>query len=102
MVHTFPVLFTNGDTSLAGRFYRNTAELVKKEPAILVTGSWLTVKEQMAETYARVLAELGYTAFTFDFACSVKVEARHDKPKCPRAKSATFLLQWTSSKQCRS
>ena len=68
MVHTFPVLFTNGDTSLAGRFYRNTAELVKKEPAILVTGSWLTVKEQMAETYARVLAELGYTAFTFDFA----------------------------------
>jgi hypothetical protein len=30
-------------------------------------GSWLTVKEQMATTYARRLAERGYTAFVFDF-----------------------------------
>jgi fermentation-respiration switch protein FrsA (DUF1100 family) len=30
-------------------------------------GSWLTVKEQMATTYARRRAERGYTAFVFDF-----------------------------------
>jgi fermentation-respiration switch protein FrsA (DUF1100 family) len=30
-------------------------------------GSWLTVKEQMATTYARRLAESGYTTFVFDF-----------------------------------
>jgi hypothetical protein len=32
-----------------------------------VTGSWLTVKEQMPHTYASRLAALGCTAFTFDF-----------------------------------
>ena len=35
---------------------------------MLVTGSWLTVKEQMADRYAQALAELGFTAITFDFA----------------------------------
>lgn len=32
-----------------------------------MTGSWLTVKEQMPELYATRLAERGYTTFTFDF-----------------------------------
>ena len=36
-------------------------------PGILVMGSWLTVKEQMAENYARLLAELGFATLTFDF-----------------------------------
>jgi fermentation-respiration switch protein FrsA (DUF1100 family) len=35
---------------------------------VIVTGSWLTVKEQMPELYATELAARGYTAFTFDFA----------------------------------
>jgi hypothetical protein len=38
------------------------------QPGIIVTGSWLTVKEQMPEVCAVRLAERGYTAFTFDFA----------------------------------
>ena len=33
----------------------------------MVTGSWLTVKEQMPEVHATRLAERGDTAFTFDF-----------------------------------
>jgi hypothetical protein len=61
MIHVFSVVFTNGDAALAGRFYRNTVDLTQKQPSVLVTGAWLTVKEQMADTYARVLAELGYT-----------------------------------------
>src|SRR5262249_24936743 len=36
--------------------------------AVVVIGSWLTVKEQMALTYGRRLAAAGYTAFIFDFA----------------------------------
>jgi uncharacterized protein len=35
---------------------------------VLVTGLWLTVKEQKPDTYPAVLAEPGFTAVTFDFA----------------------------------
>jgi uncharacterized protein len=38
-----------------------------KLPAVIVTGSWTTVKEQMAGTYARKLAEQGFAALAFDF-----------------------------------
>jgi hypothetical protein len=34
---------------------------------VIVLGSWLTVKEQMATTYGRKFADAGFTAFTFDF-----------------------------------
>lgn len=36
-------------------------------PAVVVTGAWTTVKEQMAGTYARELAVRGYAALAFDF-----------------------------------
>jgi fermentation-respiration switch protein FrsA (DUF1100 family) len=62
---TFP--FFRGELQLAGRLFRNTDRLDARQPGVIVTGSWLTVKEQMAETYATRLAERGYTALTFDF-----------------------------------
>lgn len=34
---------------------------------IVITGSWLTVKEQMADFYATKIAHEGYVALTFDF-----------------------------------
>lgn len=37
-------------------------------PAVVVTGAWTTVKEQMAGTYARELAARGFAALAFDFA----------------------------------
>ncbi len=37
-------------------------------PALVVTGSWITVKEQMAGLYARRLAQRGFAALAFDFA----------------------------------
>jgi uncharacterized protein len=58
----------NGDTRLAARIHRSNADLTVRQPAVIVTGSWLTVKEQMADLYAAALAEHGYTAITFDFA----------------------------------
>ncbi|MYF21089.1 MAG: alpha/beta hydrolase [Synechococcus sp. SB0677_bin_5] len=36
-------------------------------PAVVVTGAWTTVKEQMAGTYAHELAVRGYAALAFDF-----------------------------------
>lgn len=68
MTHITPVVFPSGSALLSGRIYRNTTDLTQQQPVVLVTGSWLTVKEQMAHLYAQALAEKGYTAFTFDFA----------------------------------
>jgi uncharacterized protein len=67
MIHRLTLPFFRGDLRLAGQVFRNTDRLDVKQPAVIVTGSWLTVKEQMPELYARRFAELGYTAFTFDF-----------------------------------
>jgi fermentation-respiration switch protein FrsA (DUF1100 family) len=63
-----PYLFISGDVPLSARVYRSTDDLFVRQPAVIITGSWLTVKEQMAHDYATALAERGYTVFTFDFA----------------------------------
>lgn len=63
-----PYLFLTGDTSLSARIYRDTDDPLRRQPAVIITGSWLTVKEQMADRYARELATRGFTVFTFDFA----------------------------------
>lgn len=68
MIHEIPVIFHSHGVPLSGRFLRNSRSLQDRQPAVIVIGSWLTVKEQMAATYGRKLAEAGYTAFTFDFA----------------------------------
>ncbi len=68
MIHSRPFQFFTGDVPLAARIHRAVDDLVEPQPAVLVTGSWLTVKEQMADRYAAALAARGYTAFTFDFA----------------------------------
>ena len=66
-VFEFPMVFPADGASLVGRVYRNVDELVTPQPAVVVTGAWLTVKEQMPRTYALRLAEQGISAFTFDF-----------------------------------
>ena len=66
-ISTFPVLFTSGGSLIVGRAYRRAGDLSERQPGVLVTGSWLTVKEQMAARYANALAQRGYTAITFDF-----------------------------------
>jgi uncharacterized protein len=67
MITVTPLTFHRGSTRLAGRLYRNTPDWTVRQPGIVVTGSWLTVKEQMPDLYARQLAARGYAAFTFDF-----------------------------------
>ncbi|NET38892.1 MAG: hypothetical protein F6K19_44090 [Cyanothece sp. SIO1E1] len=36
-------------------------------PAVVVTGSWTSVKEQMPDNYASLIAQRGFIALTFDF-----------------------------------
>ncbi len=67
MVYHTTLPFFRGDIRLVGRLFRNVDNLEQRQPGIIITGSWLTVKEQMPEVYAMRLAERGYTAFTFDF-----------------------------------
>jgi hypothetical protein len=67
MLHELDFVFTSDGVPLAGRFFRNTSSLATRQRVVVVTGSWLNVKEQMALVYARALAERGFTAFTFDF-----------------------------------
>lgn len=51
-----------GDLYLPADFDPN-----KQYPAIVVSGSWTTVKEQMAGLYANKLAQQGFIALAFDF-----------------------------------
>ena len=62
-----PMIFPSGSALLSGLIVRDAADK-GRGIGVMVTGSWLTVKEQMALRYARRLAALGYVAFVFDFA----------------------------------
>jgi fermentation-respiration switch protein FrsA (DUF1100 family) len=50
-----------GDLYLPGNYQEG-----HKIPALIVGGSWTTVKEQMAGTYARELAKTGFITLAFD------------------------------------
>ncbi len=60
------VSFESEGDELAGDLYL-PAGGGERLPALVVTGSWTTVKEQMAGLYARRLAERGFAALAFDF-----------------------------------
>lgn len=64
---TRKVSFTSGGDRMVGVLHLPADHSSEKLPGILVTGSWTTVKEQMAQNYARELARHGYAALTFDF-----------------------------------
>ncbi|MEM6805380.1 MAG: alpha/beta fold hydrolase [Bacteroidota bacterium] len=62
------IQFKSEGLSLAGNlFYPENWEEGKKYPALIVSGSWTTVKEQMAGLYAKKLAEKGFISLAFDF-----------------------------------
>ncbi|MBE1284165.1 MAG: alpha/beta hydrolase [Rhodobacteraceae bacterium] len=60
------VRFDSNGNSLKGTLYL-PAQTEGPLPAVIVTGAWTTVKEQMAGTYARELAARGQAALAFDF-----------------------------------
>jgi fermentation-respiration switch protein FrsA (DUF1100 family) len=60
------VSFRSGDTTLRGLVFKPSS-ISQPLKAVVVTGAWTTVKEQMAGTYARELAQRGFLALVFDF-----------------------------------
>ncbi len=62
------VNFQSDGNKLVGHlFYPSNFVEGSKYPAIVVSGSWTTVKEQMAGLYAGKLAENGFITLAFDF-----------------------------------
>ena len=62
------VSFTSAHQTLAAHLYLpDSYQEGIQLPAVVVTGAWTTVKEQMPSTYAEALADRGYAAFVFDF-----------------------------------
>lgn len=67
MIEVVPVAFEGPHGLLSGRIHRDADAANTRRPTILIAGSWLTVKEQMAATYAAALVARGFHAFTFDY-----------------------------------
>ncbi|MEM7029519.1 MAG: alpha/beta hydrolase [Chloroflexota bacterium] len=62
------VTFKSEGIALVGNLYYPTNFSEDKQyPAIVVSGSWTTVKEQMAGLYAAKLAQAGFVTLAFDF-----------------------------------
>ena len=91
MTFEFPMMFHSNGVPLVGRFIRNSDSLHEPQPGVIVTGSWLTVKEQMPMLYARRLAEAGYTAFVFDFAGFGESQGEPRQTEIPARKIGDIL-----------
>ncbi len=67
-VRTERVTFTSGGETLVGTLYiPDGVDAANPAAAAVVTGAWMTIKEQMPARYGRELAERGVVALTFDF-----------------------------------
>lgn len=62
------VTFQSGGETIVGTLYvPQGVDARRTAPGVVVTGAWMTVKEQMARVYARELAERGFVTLAFDF-----------------------------------
>lgn len=65
-VTTEAVSFASNGVTLRGTIYK-PIKAFDRSAAVIVTGAWTTVKEQMPGTYARELAQRGFLGLAFDF-----------------------------------
>jgi uncharacterized protein len=62
------VTFQSEGETLVGNLYLPTNyQPGDKLPTVIVTGAWMTIKEQMPGIYAQKLADSGFAALAFDF-----------------------------------
>lgn len=67
-IRTERVTFKSGGETLVGTLYIPEGVNARTQaPGVVVTGAWMTIKEQMPAVYARELAERGFVALAFDF-----------------------------------
>lgn len=63
-----PVSFMSQGDRLSGTlFIPDNVDGAVPAPAIVISGAWMTVKEQMPSRYAREMADRGFIALIFDF-----------------------------------
>lgn len=82
-----PISFESNGFLLRGTIYK-TATSVGKLEAVIVTGAWTTVKEQMPATYAVELAKRGLLVMTFDFTGWGQSEGKPRYVEDPKVKTA--------------
>ncbi|GET44276.1 alpha/beta hydrolase [Microseira wollei] len=58
---------SEGETLVGNLYLPANYKPGDKLPTVIVTGAWMTIKEQMPALYAQKLAERGFAAFAFDF-----------------------------------
>ena len=58
---------SEGENIVGNLFFPDDFDAGKQYPAVIVSGSWTTVKEQMAGLYAEKLAKEGFITLAFDF-----------------------------------
>ena len=58
---------SEGDRLVGHLFLPPNFNANQQYPSVIVTGSWTSVKEQMPDEYASLLAKDGFVAMTFDF-----------------------------------
>jgi len=85
------VTFESHGQKLAGRLFLPAGRTSAYPPVIIVTGSWLTVKEQMPARYASILAAAGFSALTFDFRGFGESEGEPREVESPAAKAEDIL-----------
>ncbi|AIY66378.1 alpha/beta hydrolase [Pseudoalteromonas piratica] len=89
---------SEGEKIVGNLYLPENYDSSKQYPAVIVSGSWTTVKEQMAGLYAKKLSEQGFIALAFDFRNFGESEGKipfYENPqqKVADIKSAVSFLQ---------
>ncbi|CAM1340979.1 alpha/beta hydrolase [Tenacibaculum amylolyticum] len=82
---------SNGVKLVGDVFYPENYEEGKKYPALIVTGAWTTVKEQMPKLYAQKLANKGFLTLVFDFRGWGESEGKDRYLEDPKRKTADIV-----------
>mgnify|MGYP003715722401 CR=1 FL=1 len=82
---------SNGNLLMGHLYLPADYEHGKEYPAIVVGGSWTTVKEQMAGLYAQKLSENGFVALAFDHTNYGESEGIKRFFEDPKVKSVDFV-----------
>ncbi len=86
------VMFESNGQRLVGDLYLpDDHQAGEKLPAVIVSGSWTSVKEQMPATYAAEMADRGFAALAFDFTGWGQSEGSERQIEDPITKTADIV-----------
>lgn len=93
---------SDGEKVVGNLYLPENFDRTKQYPAVVVSGSWTTVKEQMSGLYAQKLSQQGFIALAFDFRNFGESEGKipfyeNPKQKVVDIKNAVSFLQSNAS-----